>query len=609
MRLLRSRIALALTALALNALAWGAAAYAAVPVIQEFQIPRSESTPLPTSITAGPDGNLWFLSPPNRIGVVSTAGVLVKMVTVSASLDGIQLNSIVTGPDGNLWFCENYTGKIGRLTPGGAYTEFAIPTPDSLPSSITVGSDGALWFVEAGAKKIGRITTAGAIQEFTLSTPHIPYSITAGPDGNLWIANFVGGIIRFTLGGATTEFPVTFPGPQQVTVGPDGNIWFTGPGKVGRVTPAGVVTEFAVPNLLSGADIEKGPDGNLWFTEFDAHRIASISTSGQLAEHPIPVPSPFPANVALPNGITLGPDGNLWFTELAVPGIGRITQAGGPCVPNATTLCIDDQPNDRRWQLTVTYSTQGGSLSGSGQAVALNSLGVEQGGLFWFFDPTNPEMLVKVINACSFNQHFWVFSAATTNVGLNLVLRDTRTGTSKSYSNADGHTATPIQDVTAFACTGGDLAAEPPPAPDPLLSSAGTELTYAQDPALDGKAACVPSATNLCLGGGRFSIQVAYHTRQGGGLSGSGQTLPLQSLGVTKGGLFWFFGATNPEMLVKVIDACSFNHQFWISYAATTNVGFTVTVTDQQTGHKHQYTNSDGTAAAPVLDTSALPCP
>ena len=36
---------------------------------------------------------------------------------------------IVAGADGNLWFTEP-TGKIGRLTPSGALTEFPITTRD-----------------------------------------------------------------------------------------------------------------------------------------------------------------------------------------------------------------------------------------------------------------------------------------------------------------------------------------------------------------------------------------------------------------------------------------------------------------------------------------------
>ncbi len=124
---------------------------------------------------------------------------------------------------------------------------------------------------------------------------------------------------------------------------------------------------------------------------------------------------------------------------------------------------------------------------------------------------------------------------------------------------------------------------------------------------------CVANATTLCIdqspGDGRFKIQVSYSTSEGGGQSGSGNAIPLSSLGVTEGGLFWFFGATNPEMLIKIIDGCSLGGHFWVFFAATTNVGFTVTVTDTSTAHQAVYHNPDLTAALPVQDTSALTCP
>ena len=62
-------------------------------------------------------------------------------------------------------------------------------------------------------------------------------------------------------------------------------------------------------------------------------------------------------------------------------------------------------------------------------------------------------------------------------------------------------------------------------------------------------------------------------------------------------------------MLIKIIDGCSITQHFWVFYAATTNVGFTVTVIDTQTGHQAVYTNADQHAAPPVQDTSALTCP
>jgi len=124
---------------------------------------------------------------------------------------------------------------------------------------------------------------------------------------------------------------------------------------------------------------------------------------------------------------------------------------------------------------------------------------------------------------------------------------------------------------------------------------------------------CVANATTLCIdhspGDKRFKVQVSYATSQGGGQSGSGSAIPLSNLGVTEGGLFWFFGASNPEMLIKIIDGCSLTSHFWLFYAATTNVAFIVTVTDTMGLNQAVYTNQDLQAAAPVQDIAALPCP
>ena len=58
-----------------------------------------------------------------------------------------------------------------------------------------------------------------------------------------------------------------------------------------------------------------------------------------------------------------------------------------------------------------------------------------------------------------------------------------------------------------------------------------------------------------------------------------------------------------------IIDGCSLGGHFWVFFAATTNVGFTVTVTDIVTGHQAIYRNADKTVALPVQDTNALTCP
>ncbi len=129
------------------------------------------------------------------------------------------------------------------------------------------------------------------------------------------------------------------------------------------------------------------------------------------------------------------------------------TAASGACTPSDTVLCIDNNPGDQRFMITASYATsQSGGLSGNAHAIPLASLGVNQGGLFWFFARTNPEMLVKVLNGCATNNRFWVFFSAGTNVGFQVTVRDTVTGSQKTYINPDLNAAPPLQDTNAFPC-------------------------------------------------------------------------------------------------------------------------------------------------------------
>ena len=123
------------------------------------------------------------------------------------------------------------------------------------------------------------------------------------------------------------------------------------------------------------------------------------------------------------------------------------------CVPSSTVLCLDDVPGDRRFQVTATYHTaQAGGLSGNGHAVQLDPVGLRRGGLFWFFSPDNPEVLVKVLDGCAVNNHFWVYISAGTNVGFDVTVFDTNLfSATKTYTNPDLTPAPPIQDATALA--------------------------------------------------------------------------------------------------------------------------------------------------------------
>jgi hypothetical protein len=210
--------------------------------------------------------------------------------------------------------------------------------------------------------------------------------------------------------------------------------------------------------------------------------------------------------------------------------------------------------------------------------------------------------------------------------GLTTTVRDTVSGTVKTYKNPDLTAAPPVQDTAAIACStrtdvadeeavGGDGGGEHQ-AVAPLRRVETPEVIagdHAERAAIPRAASgCVSNATTLCIsdqpGDQRFKVQVHYATSQDGGLSGSGNAISLVSLGLDHGGIFWFFDADNPEMLIKVLNACSVNQKFWVYYSAGTNVGLTVTVTDTETGQSKVYKNADLTPAPPVQDVNALPC-
>jgi plastocyanin len=118
-----------------------------------------------------------------------------------------------------------------------------------------------------------------------------------------------------------------------------------------------------------------------------------------------------------------------------------------PCVPGHNTLCLGD---GGRFKAEVTWASP---TSGSSSAVAVPLASAPQSGLFYFVDPSNIEMLVKVLDACipALGNHYWVFFAATTNVQFTLTVTDTHNGQVKTYSNALNHAASPVQDTNAFA--------------------------------------------------------------------------------------------------------------------------------------------------------------
>jgi virginiamycin B lyase len=68
-------------------------------------------------------------------------------------------------------------------------------------------------------------------------------------------------------------------------------LWFTesNTNNIGRITIAGVISEFPIPTAASGPfGIVSGPDSALWFTEEFGNKIGRITTAGVFTEYRLP---------------------------------------------------------------------------------------------------------------------------------------------------------------------------------------------------------------------------------------------------------------------------------------------------------------------------------
>jgi virginiamycin B lyase len=231
----------------------------------------------------------------------------------------------------------------GAVTPGPGgdlrLTEYAIPTSNSGPGSITLGPDGALWFTEQSADKVGRITPDGQrIDEFPLPRGSDPAVVVAWPNDYLSVLESAHGggtgpqkIARLAPSGVIAEF--SLPAGANViglADGNDGNIWFSefAYNRIGRMDADGRITgEFPIPTPDSGpSSIVLGADGNLWFDEQKGHKIARITHAGEVAE--FPYTAPYVPGTQNNHNPTAGPDGNVWFTDFWNSRIGRVTPGG-----------------------------------------------------------------------------------------------------------------------------------------------------------------------------------------------------------------------------------------------------------------------------------------
>ena len=241
---------------------------------------------------------------------------------------------------------------------------------------------------------------------------------------------------------------------------------------------------------------------------------------------------------------------------------------------------------DGKFRVQVSWRDPGSGRAGFGHAVS----GVDPTGYFWFFDSSNLELVVKALDARSFNQHYWLFYGALSDVEYWVDVTETKTGRTKRYHNPAGSLCG-RGDTAAFPAAGATTAA---------ADGAPISLLPLELPAAGAaEATCVADAQTLCLLGNRFRVSVEWQLRDG--TTGRGMAVP----GSDVSGTFWFFGPENIELVVKALDGRPLNNRFWFFYGALSDVQYTITVFDTVTGVRKRYKNPAGNLCGKG-DTSAF---
>jgi hypothetical protein len=280
----------------------------AVTVISNTSGPTTPITP----VTAGPDGNPWWVGALSvkvagsehsffAIYELTPSGVTMKIQTPIEIWRGTP-QSITLGPDGNLWYpLPTSEPSIDRYVPGGGITEYPLEGGSTYPDSITVGANRSLWFTQFWPAAIGPITLNGELTEWPTGT---------SPYGD----------------------------PQSLVTAPEGAEWFveSDPQRIGRITPTGQISEFPLPTAaaFSAIPLAVGPEGAIWFGvankvatgQASQDSVGRITPQGEITEYPLPMTGPS----ASPISMALGPEGDLWVAIINPTMLARINPSGQP---------------------------------------------------------------------------------------------------------------------------------------------------------------------------------------------------------------------------------------------------------------------------------------
>jgi streptogramin lyase len=275
-----------------------------------------------SGISPGPGRDLWLGSGVGQFTLVSPEGQV-----SSVEVPGLAATPIATTSDSHhdLWFLESadrgfFSGDtlqpvVGRLDAAGKLSRFHLPPGPEVREGIAITRDGAAWVSRfdygQGRGEIDRIGPGGKVRRYRIHAKELWSGVVAGRDGGVWFSEAEGRIVHLAVDGRRRSFVVPQRGDvEQLAVAADGDVWFTHarpllPSALGRLTPAGHVTEYDVPGGGQFESLVLARDGDLWFSIGYPDRIGRMTPSGGLTT--------WRRGGAATGFSVVGREGDIWF--------------------------------------------------------------------------------------------------------------------------------------------------------------------------------------------------------------------------------------------------------------------------------------------------------
>jgi virginiamycin B lyase len=282
------------------------------PSAHFVEYPVREASQMPTAITAGPDGSVWFtIDLYDAIGRLRDGHIEFLPTGVKA----IEPIGLAAAPDGSAWFTDNAAHAISRIAVSGEVTRIPLDTPSVRLGRLAVGANGAVWFAEETGYSISEIRDGKLVRHLYDSPRGGPYGVAVAPDGTAWASLQSGDqIVRISPDGAVKAFdlPSAASVPSDVAIGPDGTVWFLEyrTGSVGRLS-GDAIQEFPIGERAVGlSGLAVAPDGAVWFGLLREGSLGRLR-DGKVARFPLPRARARPYTVAVDRA------GNVWYADIS----------------------------------------------------------------------------------------------------------------------------------------------------------------------------------------------------------------------------------------------------------------------------------------------------